>query len=140
MMMKALIIVSMFFATTAFGETVVAARTLRSHTIIGPKDVLAKEIVVDGAFERVENVIGQEARVSLYAGRPIRFEDIGPAAIIERNQIVMLVYQRRGLRIAADARALGRGGVGDLIRVMNLTSRTTISGIIGADGVITVGR
>jgi len=130
----------MFFATTAVGETIVAARTLRSHTIIGPKDVLLKDVVIDGAFEQVENVIGQEARVTLYAGRPIRFGDIGPAAIIERNQIVMLVYQRGSLRIAADARALGRGGVGDLIRVMNLTSRTTISGIIGADGVITVGQ
>lgn len=140
MMMKALIIIGMFFATTAVGETIVAARTLQSQTIIGPKDVLAKDVVVDGAFEQVENVIGQEARVTLYAGRPIRFEDIGPASIIERNQIVMLVYQRGSLRIVADARALGRGGVGDLIRVMNLTSRTTISGIIGADGAVTVGR
>lgn len=139
-MMKALIILGMFLTTTAFAETVVATRTLRSHTIIGPKDVVAKDVVVDGAFERAENVIGQEARVTLYAGRPIRFGDVGPAAIIERNQIVMLVYKRGGLRIAADARALGRGGVGDLIRVMNLTSRTTVSGIVGADGAVTVSR
>lgn len=139
-MMKVLIILGMFLATTAFAETVVATRTLRSHTIIGPKDVVAKDVVVDGAFERAENVIGQEARVTLYAGRPIRFGDVGPAAIIERNQIVMLVYKRGGLRIAADARALGRGGVGDLIRVMNLTSRTTVSGIVGADGAVTVSR
>ncbi len=139
-MMKVLILICMFFATNAVAETIVAVRTLRSHTIIGPKDVSTKDVVVDGAFELASNVIGQEARVTLYAGRPIRFEDIGPAAIIERNQIVMLVYQRGNLRIAADARSLGRGGVGDLIRVMNLTSRTTVSGIIGADGVVTVGR
>ncbi len=140
MMVKFFIILAVLFANTALADTVVAARTLRSHTIIGLEDVLAKDVVVDGAFERVANVIGQEARVTLYAGRPIRFEDIGPASIIERNQIVMLVFQRGGLRIMADARALGRGGVGDLIRVMNLTSRTTVSGIIGADGTVTVNR
>lgn len=140
MMVKFFIILAVLFANTALADTVVAARTLRSHTIIGLEDVLAKDVVVDGAFERVANVIGQEARVTLYAGRPIRFEDIGPASIIERNQIVMLVFRRGGLRIMADARALGRGGVGDLIRVMNLTSRTTVSGIIGADGTVTVNR
>lgn len=139
-MMKALIIFGVFFSTTAFGDTIVPTRTLRSHTIIGPEDVLAKDIVVDGAFELAENVIGQEARVTLYAGRPIRFQDIGPAAIIERNQIVTLVFKSGGLRIAADARALGRGGVGDLIRVMNLASRSTVSGIVGADGAVTVNR
>lgn len=139
-MMKILIIACAFFATPVLGDTIVPTRTLRSHTIIGPKDVLAKDVAVDGAFELVANVIGQEARVTLYAGRPIRFEDIGPAAIIERNQIIKLVYRRGGLRISADARALGRGGVGDLIRVMNLASRSTVSGIVGADGVVTVGQ
>lgn len=139
-MMKYFVIILSLLASSAIGDTVVAARTVRSHAIIGPKDVLIKDIIVDGAFDRAEDVIGQEARVSLYAGRPIKFGDIGPAAIIDRNQIVMLVFKRGGLSIATDARALGRGGVGDLIRVMNLTSRTTVSGIIGADGTVTVGH
>jgi len=133
-------IISLLMATGAYGDTLVATRTVRSHAIIGPEDVEIKDAEVAGAFERPEEVIGQEARVVLYAGRPIRFGDIGPPAIIERNQIVMLVYKRGALRIAADARSLGRGGAGDLIRVMNLTSRTTISGIIGADGIVTVGH
>ncbi|WP_456389037.1 flagellar basal body P-ring formation chaperone FlgA [Profundibacter sp.] len=139
-MIKWIVIILSFLASSAIGDTLVAARTVRSHAIIGPEDVLLKDIIVDGAFDRAEDVIGQEARVVLYAGRPIRFGDIGPASIIERNQIVMLVYRRGGLSIATDARALGRGGVGDLIRVMNLTSRTTVSGIIGADGTVTAGR
>lgn len=138
-MMKWFVIILSLLASSAIGETLVAARTVRSHAIIGPEDVLLKDVNVDGAFDRVEDVIGQEARVALYAGRPIRFGDIGPAAIIKRNQIVMLIYRRGGLSIATDARSLGRGGVGDLIRVMNLTSRTTVTGIIGADGTVTVG-
>lgn len=139
-MMKWIIIVLSLFASTAFGDTLVAARTLRSHALIGPEDVLIKDVVVAGAFDRIEDVVGQEARVVLYAGRPIKFGDIGPVSIVERNQIVMLVFHSGGLRIATDARSLGRGGVGDVIRVMNLHSRTTVSGIIGADGTVTVGH
>lgn len=139
-MMKWIIIFLSLFASTAFSDTLVAARTLRSHALIGPEDVLIKDVVVAGAFDRVEDVVGQEARVVLYAGRPIKFGDIGPVSIVERNQIVMLVFNSGGLRIATDARSLGRGGVGDVIRVMNLNSRTTVSGIIGADGTVTVGH
>ena len=139
-MMKWFVIILSLLASSAIGDTLVAARTVRSHAIIGPEDVLLKDVMVDGAFSNPEDVIGQEARVVLYAGRPIRYGDIGPPAIVTRNQIIMLVYKRGSLRIATDARSLGRGGVGDLIRVMNLTSRSTVTGIIGADGTVTVGR
>ncbi len=121
-------------------DTLVAARTVRSHAIISPDDVTVKDLAIPGAFTLPEEAIGQEARVVLYAGRPIRPGDIGPAAIVDRNQIVRLIYQSGSLQIVADGRSLGRGGVGDFIRVMNLSSRTTVSGIITADGSVTVGH
>ncbi len=139
-MVKWILIIFSLCASPAFGETLVATRTIRSHAIIGSEDVTLKDVDIAGSLNRIEDAVGLEARVVLYAGRPIRPGDVGPAAIIKRNQIVMLVYRRGGLRIAADARALGRGGVGDYLRVMNLTSRTTVTGIIGADGTVTVGR
>jgi flagella basal body P-ring formation protein FlgA len=80
--------------------------------------------------------IGQEAQVTLYAGRPIRAEDIGPPAIIERNQIVPLAYGSGGLSILTEGRAMARGGAGDVIRVMNLESRTTVTGQIQPDGTV----
>lgn len=138
-MMKFFIILLSFWASSALGDTLVASRTVRSQAIIGPEDVAIKDVVVAGAFDRIEDVVGQEARVTLYAGRPIRFGDVGPVSIVDRNQIIRLVFVRGGLRIATEARSLGRGGVGDMIRVMNLTSRSTVSGIIGADGSVTVG-
>ena len=36
------------------------------------------------------------------------------------------------------ARALARGGGGDRIRVMNIASRSTVSGVIAPDGTVTV--
>ncbi len=121
-------------------DTLVAARTVRSHAIITPDDIAIKDVAIPGALTIPEEAIGQEARVVLYAGRPIRPGDIGPAAIVDRNQIVRLIYKSGSLQIIADGRSLGRGGIGDYIRVMNLSSRTTVSGTVTADGSVTVGH
>ena len=83
-------------------------------------------------------VVGQEARVAIFAGRPIGPSDIGPPALIDRNQIVLLTYRKGAITIVTEGRAMGRGGVGDLVRVMNLASRTTVSGHVAEDGTIRV--
>jgi len=75
-----------------------------------------------------------EARVALYAGRPIRQGDVGPPAVVDRNQIIPLVYMRSGVMISTEGRALDRAGPGDLIRVMNLSSRSTVTARVGSDG------
>lgn len=133
-----LLVFLMVLATPVSAETVVAARTIRPQAIIGAADLAVIEKTVPGALAVAEDALGQEARVVLYAGRPIRPQDIGPPAIIERNQIVTLYYRSGALTIAADARSLGRGGVGDSIRVMNLASRNTVTGYVLADGTVTV--
>jgi flagellar basal body P-ring formation protein FlgA len=77
--------------------------------------------------------------VTIYAGRPIRAADIGAPALVERNQIVPLVYAAGGLQITAEGRALDRGGEGDVIRVMNLSSRVQVTGIVDETGAVRVG-
>lgn len=139
-MLKYILIMLALLGSAATAQSLVATRTIRSHAIITPDDVTLKDVVIPGSLTSLEDAVGLEARVVLYAGRPIRPGQVGPAAIIERNQIVMLVYARGGLRIMADARSLGRAGVGDFVRVMNLTSRTTVTGIVGTDGTVTVGH
>lgn len=123
----------------ASAETLVAARTVRAQAILSPLDFQVIEQTIPGSLDNPDQAIGMEARVVLYAGRPIRPDDIGPAAIIERNQIVTLLYRRGSLSIAADGRALGRAGAGDMLRVMNLASRTTITGSVRPDGTVVVG-
>ena len=126
-------------ATPAYAQSVIAARTIRAQTIITAEDILITEDAIDGAYTRLDEVIGFESRVALYAGRPVRSGEVGPPALVERNQIVPLIYQGGGLVISAEGRALGRAGLGESIRVMNLASRQTVSGRIRADGTIVVG-
>lgn len=121
-------------------DTVLAARTIRAQTLIGPGDVVVKAIEVPGAATTPDTVIGMEARVSLYAGRPIRPGDVGQPALVDRNQIVPLVFEENGLRITAEGRSLGRAGAGEFVRAMNISSRNTVSGRVLPDGRIMVSR
>lgn len=119
-------------------EIIVPVRMIRAKEVIGAADITWKSIEVPGAISEPAAIIGQEARISLYPGRPVRPGDIGPPALVERNDLVPLIYSRGTLRISAEGRVLGRGSVGERVRVMNLTSRTTVSGQILPDGSIEV--
>lgn len=127
-------VLSLVLAGQATAETVVAARTIRAHTVIAASDLLLRDVIIPGGVSDPEFLIGMEARVALYAGRPIRPGDVGFPAVVERNQILPLIYNRSGLSITTDGRALDRAGPGDVIRVMNLASRSTVSARIGIDG------
>ena len=124
----------MVLASPAFADTLVAARTIPARTIIGPEDVLLRDLDIAGGITTVDAAVGQEAKVALYAGRPIRPGDLGAPAIVERNQIVLLVYQNGGITISTEGRALERAGVGDFVRIMNLSSRATVTARIDETG------
>ncbi|WP_366523030.1 flagellar basal body P-ring formation chaperone FlgA [uncultured Tateyamaria sp.] len=121
-------------------DTVTPTRTLRPGTLITAADLAVRDGVQPGVFDRMSDVVGQEARVALYAGRPIPFDAIGAPAIVNRNQIVPLFFNTGGLSITTEGRALERGGAGDRVRVMNLNSRATLFGFVQEDGSIKVTR
>ena len=87
---------------------------------------------------RPEEAVGMEARVAIYVGWPVREGDIAPPAVVERNQLVTLQFRRFGLEIETEGRALGRAGVGEKVRVMNLDSRAIVTGSVVAAGVVEV--
>lgn len=129
------VILLCLMAMPVSAETVVAARTMRAQTLINPDDLLLRDITIPGGESDPMLFIGMETRVALYAGRPIRAGDVGFPAVVERNQIIPLIFNRNGLRIATEGRSLARAGPGEMIRIMNLSSRTTVTAKIGADGV-----
>jgi flagellar basal body P-ring formation protein FlgA len=126
-------------AAPVMADSVVATRTIRPHALIGPDDLTLVAAALPGALDDPAKALGLEARVAIYAGRPVRPGDLGPPTLVQRNQVVALVYATGGLAIATEGRALARGSVGEVIRVLNLASRTTVSGRIGRDGAVYVG-
>ncbi len=125
-------------AAPAAAEVVVATRTVRAQTLIGPGDVALKPGDAAGIAGSLEAVVGQEARVTLYAGRAVRQDAVGRPALVERNQLVTLSFRHGGLSINAEGRTLDRAGAGERVRVMNLGSRNIVVGQVAENGTIIV--
>jgi flagella basal body P-ring formation protein FlgA len=119
-------------------DIVVSNRTLRAGDVFKIQDLRVIEGQNTGGFDQVADVVGQEARTALYPNRPILVTQVGPPALIERNQVVQVRFAGSGLSISTEGRALERGGLGDRIRFMNLTSRATLFGVVQSDGQIAV--
>ena len=134
----ALLFVALIVAGAASAESLTAARVIRANAIIEPGDYAVSATTVPGALTAETDIAGLEARITLYPGRPIMPHHVGPAALVTRNQPVTLIYRSGGLSIAAEARSLARGGEGDMVRVMNLSSRATVIGRVRPDGSVEV--
>ncbi len=136
--MRFLLTLLVLVAGQATADSVVPTRTIRANVVIQEGDVMLRAGSQGSGFNRLADVVGQEARVVLYPGRPIRIDDVGPPAVVQRNQVVRLSFTSNGLKISTEGRVLERGGIGDLVRVMNMSSRATLFGKVRADGTIDV--
>lgn len=123
---------------TALADGLTAARVLPAGTVLTAADVVA----APGARARLspDQAIGQQLRSTVYEGRPITAAHLSTPTLVSRNQIVTLAYDNASLRIETEARALGAGSAGDVIRVMNLASRATVSARINPDGTLSVAQ
>ncbi|MGR3493696.1 flagellar basal body P-ring formation chaperone FlgA [Citreimonas sp.] len=134
------IVATLLAASAATAETVIATRTIRPQQVLTEADVKLDPATISGAHDKIDDVIGQEARVAIYPGRAVMRGTLGRPALVDRNQVVELVFDKGGLVITTEGRALARGGVGERIRVMNLSSRTTLFGTVAPNGSVIVSQ
>lgn len=125
-------------AAPALAESVIASKPLRPREVITEDAVQLQATVVQGAAQSIRDVVGREVKRAVYAGRPVYTSNLIQPALVERNQVVVATFVLNGLTIATEARALERGSAGEIIRAMNLTSRTTIRAEILEDGQLKV--
>ncbi len=133
-----LALMALAIAPAAAAQSLAPARTLAARSIITESDLVTLARAVPGTLKDRAALLGQETRRILYAGRPIRPGDVGPPAVIERNQPVSLLFRRGAIEIIAEGRALGRAGIGEALRAMNLGSRNIVSGVVTAPGQIRI--
>lgn len=131
-------LVLLMISGPAVADSLIATHTIRAQTILSAEDFTLVDADIPGAVTDPAMVIGMEAKVTIYAGRPLMTDGVGAAALVERNQTVSLVFHSGGLSILTEGRALSRGGAGDVIKVMNVSSRTTVNGTVRADGTVSV--
>ncbi|MFN3274440.1 MAG: flagellar basal body P-ring formation chaperone FlgA [Paracoccus sp. (in: a-proteobacteria)] len=122
---------------TGWGGTLAAARNLPAGTVITAADLRAVDSDRPGLSDPSE-AIGMQTRITIFEGRPLHPTMLQAPRLVTRNQLVRVRFQRGTLRIEADGRTLSDGAAGDLIRVMNLDSRSTVTARVMPDGSVSV--
>jgi flagella basal body P-ring formation protein FlgA len=127
-------------AGAVFAQSVTPVHAIRSQSVLAPEDLALSEETIPGGVTSIEAATGLEARVALYPGRPILLAQLRAPALVERNAAVRLSYASGPLRIVTEGRALDRAAAGEPVKVMNLASKQTVTGIVAPDGSVEVGQ
>ena len=85
-------LIVMLLAAPVSADYLVPLRTIRPAEIIGPSDLVLKNGEVAGAMVDMADVVGLEARVVLYPGRPVLPGDVGPPAVVGRGFFMQLSF------------------------------------------------
>lgn len=97
-----------------------------------PGESLSAYVVERGMLE------GRVAVRTLLPGRPIMMADLKSPDIIRAGVPTRIVYREPGLTISGVGTPLAAAGVGQQIRVRNVDSGVTITGIVAEDGSIEI--
>jgi len=82
-----------------------------------PKRRLRQDTLLD-----LSDLLGEEARRRLPAGRAVRATDIIAPRLVRRGDIVTVRFRDSGLQLAVRARALEDGGMREVVDVANIDS------------------
>jgi flagella basal body P-ring formation protein FlgA len=122
-------------------EAAVLARGVERNEIIKSSDVTIErrpkaEVGNDAAGR--DGAVGMQARRQLRAGQALRVADLAKPDLVTRDQNVMLIYESSGLYLTIRGKALEGGSEGDVVNVLNLQSKRTVSGVVVGRGQVSV--
>ena len=79
-----------------------------------------------------------QARRQLRAGQALRVADLAKPDLVQRDQNVTLIYESPGLYLTVRGKALESGTEGDVVNVVNLQSKRTVSGAVSGRGQVSI--
>jgi flagella basal body P-ring formation protein FlgA len=114
-------------------EAAVLARGVERNEVLKSSDVVIErrpraEVGNDVASR--ESALGMQARRQLRAGQALRTADLAKPDLVTRDQNVTLIYESSGLYLTIRGKALEGGTEGDVVNVLNLQSKRTVSGVV----------
>lgn len=98
-----------------------------------PSDRLHRNHLTDA-----DKIVGMSARRPLRPGEPLRTTAVEKPVLVNRNSLVTLRLQTPRLTLTAQGRALEDGAKGELVRVINTMSKTTVTGVVTGSNLVTV--
>ncbi len=122
-------------------EAAVLARSIDRNEILKASDVVVErrpkaEVGADGASR--SRAIGMQARRQLRAGQALKAGDLVKPDLVTRDQTVTLIYEAAGLYLTIRGKALEGGTEGDVVSVLNLQSKRTVTGTVIGRGQVSI--
>ncbi len=122
-------------------EAAVLARNVERNELIKSSDVVVErrpKAELGGDAATRERAVGMQARRQLRAGQALRVADLVKPDLVQRDQTVTLVYEAAGLYLTIRGKALDSGTEGDVVSVLNLQSKRTVSGTVIGRGQVAI--
>jgi flagellar basal body P-ring formation protein FlgA len=114
-------------------EAAVLARGVERSEVIKSSDVVIErrpKAEVGGDVAPRDRAVGMQARKQLRAGQALKIADLAKPDLVQRDQSVTLIYESTGLYLTIRGKALESGTEGDVVSVMNMQSKRTVSGVV----------
>jgi flagella basal body P-ring formation protein FlgA len=93
-----------------------------------------------GFVSGIDQAAGLAARNALQTGAALRTADLMKPEIVQRNEVVTLIYEVPGITLTVRGKALDGGTEGDTIAVMNEQSKRMVQGTVIGPGRVYVGN
>lgn len=96
--------------------------------------------VRDGVAKTENQILGLASKRRLLPGQLILLTDLEQPRLVRKNAIVEIIFDRKGLAIKSEGRALENGSMGDAVRVTNTHSNKTIHATVIGPDLLTVSK
>jgi flagella basal body P-ring formation protein FlgA len=122
-------------------EVAVLTRNVERTDILKSADVVVErrpraEVGNDAAAR--EQAVGMQMRRPVHAGQPLRAADLVKPDLVQRDQAVAIIFQTAGLYLTTRGKALDNGTEGDVVSVLNIQSKRTVTGTVTGRGQVTI--
>ena len=122
-------------------EAAVLSRSVERNEVLKASDVVTErrpkaEVGGDAAVRRL--AVGMQMRKPLHAGQALKVSDLVKPDLVARDDNVTLIYESTGLYLTIRGKAMDSGTEGDVVSVLNLQSKRTVSGVVIGRGQVSI--
>jgi flagellar basal body P-ring formation protein FlgA len=122
-------------------EAAILTRNVDRAEVLKASDVVTErrpkaEVGTDVASRHF--AVGMQMRKQLHAGQPLKVADLAKPDLVQRDENVTLIYESPGLYLTVRGKAMSGGTEGDVVDVLNLQSKRTVSGVVIGRGQVAI--
>jgi len=122
-------------------EAAVLTRNVERADMLKSSDIIVErrpKLEIGGDAAVRGSALGMQMRHSMRAGQALRVADLAKPDLVQKDQGVTMVYQSDGLYLTTRGKAIDSGTEGDVVSVVNLQSKRTVTGIVTGRGQVTI--